>query len=79
MGQDTSNSDDAASHALILSNSLFSQAKMGKYTDFALECDGTTFPVHKAVVCSQVEAFAAACEGRFQVRIYDLKSNDPGS
>ncbi|RAK75319.1 BTB/POZ domain-containing protein, partial [Aspergillus fijiensis CBS 313.89] len=29
-------------------------------------CDGTTFPVHKAVVCSQVEAFAAACEERFQ-------------
>ncbi|RAH71185.1 BTB/POZ domain-containing protein [Aspergillus aculeatinus CBS 121060] len=66
MGQNTSNFDDAASHALSLSNALLFQAKMGKYTDFALECDGATFPVHKAVVCSQVEAFAAACEGRFQ-------------
>ncbi|RAH84643.1 hypothetical protein BO86DRAFT_441524, partial [Aspergillus japonicus CBS 114.51] len=38
----------------------------GKYSDFALECDGTTFPVHKVVVCTQVEAFAAACKVGFK-------------
>ncbi|OJK02142.1 hypothetical protein ASPACDRAFT_40961 [Aspergillus aculeatus ATCC 16872] len=62
MGQDFS----TATHAVILSQALYKQVKNGRYTDFALECDGTTFPVHKAVVCFQVKAFAAACEGRFQ-------------
>ncbi|PYI35281.1 hypothetical protein BP00DRAFT_301273, partial [Aspergillus indologenus CBS 114.80] len=38
----------------------------GKYSDFALKCDGTTFPVHKVVICTQVEAFAAACKGGFK-------------
>ncbi|PYH86718.1 hypothetical protein BO82DRAFT_397299 [Aspergillus uvarum CBS 121591] len=66
MGQDQSSLDGAASHALLLSNALFLQAKAGKYSDFALECDGTTFPVHKMVVCTQVKAFAAASKGGFK-------------
>ncbi|PYI27947.1 hypothetical protein BP00DRAFT_308752, partial [Aspergillus indologenus CBS 114.80] len=38
----------------------------GEYTDFALECDGVKIPVHKVIVCSQIQAFAAACTGGFK-------------
>lgn len=34
---------------------------MGEYSDLAVKCRGTTYNVHKAVVCSQSEFFAAAC------------------
>ncbi|RAH80210.1 hypothetical protein BO86DRAFT_380749 [Aspergillus japonicus CBS 114.51] len=45
---------------------VYKKAKMGEYTDFALECDGVKIPVHKVIVCSQIQAFAAACAGGFK-------------
>ncbi|RAH47800.1 uncharacterized protein BO95DRAFT_461866 [Aspergillus brunneoviolaceus CBS 621.78] len=53
-------------HMDTVNDLVYKKAKMGEYTDFALECDGVEIPVHKVIVCSQIKAFAAACAGGFK-------------
>ncbi|RAL08773.1 BTB/POZ domain-containing protein [Aspergillus homomorphus CBS 101889] len=61
---------------------MYDWAKSGKRTDFSLVCGDRTFPVHQLVVCTQVPAFAAACEGGFQEgrsRVYRIEGFEPSS
>ena len=38
-----------------------------KHSDLTLECDGETFPVHKAVVLTQSVVLEKACQGPWKV------------
>lgn len=38
-----------------------------KYSDFQLECDGLSFPVHKIIVCSRSPVIGAAVDRGFKV------------
>lgn len=39
----------------------------GDYSDLTLVCEGETFKVHRAIVCSQSPVIAAAVNGCFEV------------
>ncbi|KAK4503133.1 hypothetical protein PRZ48_006560 [Zasmidium cellare] len=42
---------------------LASAIPNGKYSDLVVECDGHSWRVHKAVLCTQSSFFTKACEG----------------
>src|SRR2546421_7789885 len=48
-------------------SSLASLLFAEKYSDLTITCGGRTFPVHRAVVCSQSAFFAKACDNNFKV------------
>jgi hypothetical protein len=44
--------------------------KSGKGSDFVIECQGRTWYVHKVVLATVSEHFAALCNGRFKVCVF---------
>ena len=38
-----------------------------KYSDLVIICDGYSYHVHRATVCSRSEVFARECNGAFKV------------
>lgn len=42
-----------------------------KFSDLTLECDGETFPVHKAMVLTQSVVLEKACQGSWKVLTID--------
>ncbi|CAG8950318.1 hypothetical protein HYFRA_00006811 [Hymenoscyphus fraxineus] len=51
-----------------------------KYTDLEIRCQGQVFNVHKAIVCKQVEFFAACVDGNFQesqTGVIEMKEDIP--
>ncbi|CAG8976641.1 hypothetical protein HYALB_00002157 [Hymenoscyphus albidus] len=51
-----------------------------KYTDLEIRCQGKVFNVHKAIVCKQVEFFAACVDGNFQesqTGVIEMKEDIP--
>jgi hypothetical protein len=41
-----------------------------KYSDLCISCGGREFKVHRAIVCTQSDFFANACDGPFLVRVH---------
>ncbi|ORY68320.1 uncharacterized protein BCR38DRAFT_406256 [Pseudomassariella vexata] len=53
-----------ASHKLMMKISRARERK--DFTDFELECESCTIPVHKIILCSQSELFSRVCNGKYQ-------------
>ncbi|RWQ98033.1 hypothetical protein C8Q69DRAFT_516927 [Paecilomyces variotii] len=54
----------------------------GDYSDMKVTCQGFTFNVHRAIVCSQSHFFASALNAGFEesmTRIVNLPDDDPGT
>lgn len=56
-----------------LQNRLYSSEE---YSDLLISCRGNEYHVHKAIVCTQSDFFAAACRGSFKVSDSPWTSND---
>ena len=59
-------------HIYGLEKSNTSTLQSSKYEAMTLRCGSEDFKLHRAIVCPHSRFFAAACDGRFQVR--DLSS-----
>lgn len=42
--------------------------KSGLFSDFTIECRGSEFKVHKAIICPCSDFFKAACNPNFEVQ-----------
>ncbi|KAF3922550.1 hypothetical protein ABW21_db0205608 [Orbilia brochopaga] len=60
---------------------LSSLLESGKYSDLKITCGSKEWLVHKAIICTQSEYFAAICDSNFKEGLtseIDLSSNPPG-
>ncbi|KAL9576102.1 MAG: hypothetical protein Q9212_007383, partial [Teloschistes hypoglaucus] len=59
---------------------IYQSFKEGRWTDLTITCRGQKFECHKAVVCSQVKFFDAACRNGLkesETSTIDLPEDDP--